>query len=90
MKFEKIKEGERYYDVHSYRMGNTTLRSVGVWDVKIISIDAERRTAIVSWNGNGPETWHEWELKKLRTKRPELVEGFFGSKRIKPRAKKAP
>lgn len=87
MKFEKINPGDRLFDVHSYRMGNTTLRSVGVWEVEIIDIDPEKRCATVSWNGNKPEVYNEVALKKLRAVRPELEAGFFGSMRIKAKAK---
>lgn len=89
MKFEKIKAGDVLYDVHSYRMGNMTIRSVGVWDVRVLTIDATTRSAIVSWNGNRPETMHERSLVKLRGKRPILIEGFCGSRRLARRGEVA-
>lgn len=88
MKFEKIQAGQTLFDVHSYRTGNTTLRSVGVWPVKILSVHPESRTAMVSWNGNGPERMYEASLAKLRAKEPELEKGFMGQYRIKRKPRK--
>jgi len=53
IKFEKIKPGMELLDVHSVRMGSTTMRELGCWDVRIVSVDAEKRTAMVIWNGKG-------------------------------------
>ncbi len=90
MKFERIKPGMTLYDVHSYRMGNTTIRSWGVWRVIVESVDAEKRTAVVRWNEvNRPETWTALRVSKLREKEPEMVTGFFGSQRPLRRGEKA-
>ena len=66
MKFDKIKPGMVLYDRHKYRAGNTTIRVLGEWPVRIISVDPERFSAVVSWNGNQPETWSSLSLMKLK------------------------
>lgn len=81
MKFEKIQPGMVLYDVHSYKMGNTTRSSVGVWEVRVISVDQETRTAMVNWNGNAPKKYREKQLSKLRDKKPVLIRGAFGNYR---------
>jgi hypothetical protein len=81
IKFEKIKPGMVLYDVHTYQIGNTTLRSYGEWEVQIIEVYPETRSASVSWNGNRPEVWREKQLKGLRAKPTEMVRGFLGSRR---------
>lgn len=78
MKFEKIKPGMTLYDVHSYKMGNTTIRSMGVWHVRVITVDAETRSAIVSWNTNTPSRWSERQLSKLRERKPLMVDTGMG------------
>lgn len=89
MKYEKIKAGDVLYDVHSYRMGNTTIRSMGVWQVKVITLHPEDRTATVSWNGNRPERYYASDLKRLREKEPTLIKtGFFGQRRLARRGEK--
>lgn len=65
IKFDKIKPGMVLLDIHSYRMGNTTMRKLGLWEVQVISVDAEKRTAVCRWNGNPPETWYERRLTRL-------------------------
>ena len=84
IKFEKIQAGMTLYDRHRTRMGNTTLRSLGEWSVRIISVDAAARTAVVSWNGNREQTWWERDLKKLHTwsmrdEGVEVVRGMMSS-----------
>lgn len=71
IKFEKIQPGMRLIDVHSYGVGNTSMRSLGLWYVDVVSVDADKRTAVVRWNGNAPETWRERSLRKLYTKPPK-------------------
>ena len=87
IKFHKVKAGDVLYDVHSYRMGNTTLRSMGVWEVHVISVD-DNGTAMVSWNGNRPEKWYAHRIEKLRAKKPEMETGLYGQQRLKRREKK--
>lgn len=70
IKFELIKAGDVMYDVHRYRAGHTTLR-IGCWEVKIVSVDPEKRRAVVRWNWNEPETWHASKLTKLRRSPPK-------------------
>ena len=87
IKIDKLKPGMIVYDVHSYKMGNTTISSVGVWDVEILEVDLGRVTVLASWNGNRPETYHARAGKfSWRAKRPVLVVGIFGSHRIATRA----
>jgi hypothetical protein len=70
IKYEKLQPGMTLFDVHSYRMGNTTMRELGSWTVKIIELHPEIRAATVSWNGNAPRKWHHAELKRLYLKEP--------------------
>jgi hypothetical protein len=84
VKFEKIEAGMVLYDRHKYRAGNTTMRVLGEWPVQILSIDAEKRTAVASWNGNRPSTWPERSLSKLKDWSmyddcAERVEGMLGT-----------
>jgi len=76
MKFERIKVGDILYDVHSERLGNTTIRSVGVWRVKILEVHEDH--AIVSWNGNSPQRYSRKQIARLRAKEPTLIKCGFG------------
>lgn len=89
IKWETVKAGDRLYDVHSYRMGNTTMRSVGVWDVRIVQVSHDAGWARVSWNGNPEEVWRRGRVEKLRRKKPELERSVSGVARVKRRAPKS-
>lgn len=65
IKFEKIEPGMTLLDIHSEQMGNTTIRQLGCWDVKVISVDKEKRSALVSWNGNPSRVWYQRQLERL-------------------------
>ena len=78
MKFDKLKPGMIVWDVHSTRMGNTTLRTLGTWPVQVIEVDAENRRALVSWNGNKSSWMHEGFFEKLKAERPYLVRSGMG------------
>jgi hypothetical protein len=82
MTFDKLKPRMTLYDVHSYTMGNTSRRSVGVWTVRVIEVNANR-AILASWNGNKPRKMYEREWSKLRAKAPELETGPMGCARIK-------
>lgn len=73
IKFEKITAGMTLLDVHRTGVGNTTMREWGCWKVQVLSVDAVKRTARVSWNGNPPEIYDEDRLKKLYTKEPKSI-----------------
>jgi hypothetical protein len=85
MKLEKLKPGMTVYDVHRYKMGNTNMSSVGVWSVYIIDIDNEKQIVTASWNGNTPKKFYRNDWLKWKFKKPVLVTGFFGSKRVAKR-----
>lgn len=78
-KLEKLKPGDVLYDVHSRQMGNTTLRTIGVWQVKVIEVHENH--ALVSWNTNPPQKWYRRQIEKLKTKKPVLVCTSMGAYR---------
>lgn len=85
MKFEAIKPGDVVYDVGTGNMGNTTLKTVRVWPVKVISIDDYKRTVLASWNSNPPMLFHEKSYKKWRVNRPMLIPTLLGGNRLATR-----
>jgi hypothetical protein len=85
MKFEKLKPGMVVYDVHRHKHGNTTMSTVGVWTVRIVSVDHEAKRVTASWNGNSPKNFYYGEATKWREKEPLLIRGAFGTKRLATR-----
>ena len=49
-----LKPGDVVYDVHMQKMGNTTMRRLGVWSVVIKEVDVDAGKVLASWNGNTP------------------------------------
>ena len=87
MKFDELKPGMVVYDVHSERMGNTMLRSVGVWEVKILSVAPDCVT--YSWNYNREQRAYRGSrvISKWRKDRPVLIrDGLAGQMRLETRA----
>lgn len=71
----KLTPGQILYDVHSERMGNTTIRRQGVWKVRVIEVYEDH--AVVSWNGNPPRKYRERDIKPLRVKEPLKLNGHL-------------
>jgi hypothetical protein len=85
VKFEKLKPGMVVYDVHSYKMGNTTQSTVGVWEVRVVAVDIEAKCVTASWNGNPTKTFFYGNVTKWREKEPMLISGSFGRSRLATR-----
>lgn len=62
--FDAVQNGDLLWDCHKYVCGNTTLRRMGCWQVRIIEKD--QRGAKVSWNGNAPQYWGARRISRLR------------------------
>ena len=90
MKIEKLQPGMVVYDVGRHKMGNTTISTVSVWSVRIVSVDAEARTVVASWNSNPAKTYREGVWSKWRAKRPQLVRMAFGNQRLARRGEATP
>jgi hypothetical protein len=68
--FDRIKPGDILWDVHREKMGNTTMSRQGCWRVEVVSVDREKRTAVVRWNSNPQQIYSEYSLGRLRRSRP--------------------
>ena len=90
LKINKLQPGAVVYDVQSQRMGNTTLRSVGVWPVQIVSVDVEAGTVMAKWNGNPERKFREHQWSKWRAEKPTLVKTGLGAYRLAKRDEVAP
>ena len=52
MKIENLVPGQIVYEISKGKMGNTTVSTVRIYDVKIVSIDLENGVVIAKWNCN--------------------------------------
>ena len=69
IKFEKIVAGMTIWDVR--KSTGMSRGKWSVWPVYIISVDAENRTVVASWNYNTPEKMEESRVTKFRAKKPD-------------------
>ena len=69
--FSRIKPGDKLYAVHRTRMGNTNMSKLACLPVVVVSLDAEKRTAMCSCNNNKPRLYTESRLAKLRRSPPK-------------------
>jgi len=88
MKLEKLKPGMTVYDVGKRKMGNTTLRTVMVWPVKIHEVDLQKREVIASWNCNPSRTFSERAAGKWKKDPPLLVTHMSGASRLATKAER--
>ncbi len=78
MKIENLKEDQIVYEVGRQKMGNTTISTVVVWEVRIVSVDLERRIVKARWNSNPTREYREMTWRKWRAVKPMLVLSGFG------------
>lgn len=88
MKIEKLTPGMTVYDAHTYKMGNTTMRTMGVWNVTIKEVDLQKRLVRASWNGNPALWYNERTASKWRKERPMMMKSVCGTQRIATRAER--
>jgi hypothetical protein len=69
IKFEKIQVGMTLWSRGRVKMGHTTMSRMAEWQVSIIAMYPETRSALASWNCNAPEVWDERRLTRLYAKR---------------------
>jgi hypothetical protein len=72
----KLKPGQVLFDAQSRRMGNTTLRSMDTFRVRIDEVFSDH--VIASWNGNRPIRYWRKEIVKWRISNPYVVKQRFG------------
>jgi hypothetical protein len=71
IKFDAVKAGDTLYDVRRGKAGNTTMSRINVWSVRVVSVDADNKTARVRWNGNPERTYGRREIERLRRSPPK-------------------
>jgi hypothetical protein len=79
----KLKPGDVLYDVHSHKMGNTTMSTMGCWAVRVIEVHDNH--IVASWNGNSAVRMNSMAVQRLRVSRPVMVETGMGGKRLATR-----
>lgn len=89
MKIDKLTPGIVVYSISRTQMGNTRIKTVSIYPIRIIAVDPDHHTVRAEWNGNearnyGSRTWSRWRLK-----RPVLIKNSLGQARIARRGELA-
>lgn len=85
--FHKLKAGQVYYTVTKGRLGNTTLRTVSIHEVKVLEVHISY--CMASWNHNKPERFYPGNVAHWKVERPVTVKGIWGSQRLARKDEKA-
>ena len=91
MKIENLKPGQTVYQTRSYTLGNTTMRTVGVWEIVIKEVhleDPNRPYVVASWNTNRAEKFYIRSVKTWKKEKPVLVGRQGGPQHLATREEK--
>lgn len=80
MKLTSLKPGDLVFNVEKTKMGNTTLKTISIYPVKIIEVHENH--VIASWNGNAPKRFGENSVSKWKKKEPVTIVSGFGVRRL--------
>jgi hypothetical protein len=71
--FKKITAPMTLYDVRKGAGRGSYRQKWDTWLIRVLSVDHETGTALVSWNSNRPTTWtaNDFARPNIRIKKPE-------------------
>src|SRR5687768_5238589 len=82
MKLEHCKPDMTVWEVTSQMMGNTTMRTLALYSLRIKEVDLEKRRVFASWNGNEPR-WY-YKITGWKKEKPYLVTTNSGYGKRRP------
>lgn len=74
------------YDAQRRRMGNTTMMTHLVYEVRVLEVHDNH--IVASWNGNPPTRYFEGGVARLRKNKPVMINSPMGYSRPATRAEK--
>ena len=83
-KMDKLTVGQTLWSVERGRMGNTTMRTQNLYSSRVVELDPDGKWALISWNGNPPR--RQYDVSRLRVKKPVMVHSAMGYSRLATRA----
>jgi hypothetical protein len=85
MDIKRLQPGMTVFDVGRTKMGNTTMKTVSVWNVLIVAVDPDGHWVEARWNVvNPPRRYSARDVRRWRLSKPVLVGTI--SKRLATRA----
>jgi len=89
MKFESLKPGMVVYDIRKHRMGNTTINTLSLYEVRVLEVDQEGGRVTYSWNGNLSEVGSRYACEPWKKNKPLLIRSAMGYCRLATKEEKA-
>lgn len=86
MKISQLKPGMRVWNTMRRKMGNTTVSTIGVYQIYVHSVFEDH--VMASWNGNQLKKFYEREIAKWKKDEPITVKSAMGSRRLANREEK--
>lgn len=73
-RLHKIKAGDVLWMTRRYKMGNTTMSTIGIYQVPVVSVDLEAgKCQVRDPFCRGTVTWGRLQVEKCYTAKPRLV-----------------
>jgi hypothetical protein len=76
-----VRVGDTLHDVHTYKMGNTTIRAEGHWMIHVTAVADDGSWADASWNGNASKRYVGCFPKGWKTSPKEWIRQGLGGGR---------
>ena len=89
MRLTRVKAGDVLWDVRGHRVGNTTMRTVSVYEVRVLEVrdgDGVGPEVWATWNGNAPRWYTEHDARRWRKTEPRTITTWCGAQRLETRA----
>ena len=86
MKIADLKPGMRVWNTMRYKMGNTTISTLGAYQIHVYSVFDDH--VMASWNGNQIQKYYAHQVAKWKKAEPIMVRECLGSHRLANREEK--
>lgn len=72
----KLKPGQIVWNIRRHKMGNTTVRTLSVYEIRVISVG--EFSVLASWNGNPAKHYTQRDIEKWKLKQPVTIPTWNG------------
>ena len=86
MKLSSLKPGMTVWSVRKHLMGNTTIKTISVYEVNIIEVNHDEGWFTYSWNGNSVQKGHDHTASQFKKNKPVTIRCSMGYRRLATRA----
>lgn len=85
MKLKSLKPGMTVWLVRKHLMGNTTLKTISIYEVNIIDVNQKEGWFTYTWNGNAEQKGREHTASQFKKNKPVTIRCAMGHRRLATR-----